>query len=44
MNPNVMVTVTGNPGLSPVAEQARAHPTAALDTLAGRHDPERATA
>ena len=36
MNPDVMVSATGNPALAPVAEQARARLTAALDSLSGR--------
>ncbi|HEY8826631.1 MAG TPA: DUF302 domain-containing protein [Jatrophihabitantaceae bacterium] len=35
MDPNVIVTATGNPSLAPVAEQARERLTAALGTLAG---------
>jgi uncharacterized protein (DUF302 family) len=35
MDPNVMVTATGNTDLAPVAEQARTRLTAALDTLSG---------
>ncbi|UQX87038.1 DUF302 domain-containing protein [Jatrophihabitans telluris] len=35
MDPNVMVTATGNSALAPVADQARTHLTAALDTLSG---------
>jgi uncharacterized protein (DUF302 family) len=35
MDPNVMVSATGNTELIPVAEQARIKLTAALDTLAG---------
>lgn len=34
MDPDVMVTATGNPDLAPVAEQARERLTAALGTLA----------
>jgi len=33
MDPNVMVTATGNHGLAPVAKQARERLTAALDAL-----------
>ena len=33
MDPNVMVTATGNEGLAPVAEQARRRLTAALSAL-----------
>lgn len=33
MNPDVMVSATGNPALAPVAEQARTRLTAALDAL-----------
>ena len=36
MDPNVMVTATGNTGLVPVAEQARERLTAALETLSTR--------
>jgi uncharacterized protein (DUF302 family) len=35
MDPNVMVSATGNSELAPVAEQARTRLTAALDTLSG---------
>ena len=35
MDPNVMVSATGNYALAPVAEQARTRLTAALDTLSG---------
>lgn len=36
MNPDVMVSVTGNPALAPVAEQARDRLTAALAALTER--------
>ena len=36
MDPNVMVTATGNEGLAPVAEQARQRLTAALHALSTR--------
>lgn len=36
MDPNVMLTATGNTALAPVAEQARARLTAALDTLSAQ--------
>jgi uncharacterized protein (DUF302 family) len=35
MNPDVMVTATGNPALAPVAEQARTRLSAALAALSG---------
>jgi len=35
MDPNVMVSATGNHDLAPVAEQARIRLTAALDALSG---------
>lgn len=35
MDPNVMVSATGNTELAPVAEQARVRLSAALDTLSG---------
>jgi uncharacterized protein (DUF302 family) len=41
MDPGVMVKATGNPALSPVADQARAKIQAALATLAG--DPQHVT-
>ncbi len=37
MDPNVMVTATGNQGLSQVAEQARTRLVAALETLTKQH-------
>jgi len=36
MNPDVMVSATGNPALAPVAEQARTRLTAALTALTAR--------
>ena len=36
MNPDVIVSATGNPALGPIAEQARTRLTAALDSLSGR--------
>ena len=37
MDPNVMVTATGNQGLRPVADQARTRLVAALDALTKQH-------
>jgi uncharacterized protein (DUF302 family) len=38
MNPDVMVSATGNPKLAAVADQARERLSAALATLAGTHE------